>query len=67
MKRNWIYWFMLNGFKVTVIINGTEDEMRAYIPEINPKANGRYSGATDKEVEAAKALGLPVYLAPDLH
>ena len=25
-----------------------------------------YSGATDAEVEAAKKLGLPVYLAPTL-
>jgi hypothetical protein len=66
MKRNWIYWFMMNGFKMTVIINGTEDEMRAYLPEINPKQNGKYSGATDAEVEAAKKLGLPVYLAPTL-
>lgn len=66
MKRNWIYWFMMNGFKMTVIINGTEDEMRAYLSEINPKMDGRYSGATDEEVAAAKKLGLPVYLAPTL-
>ena len=65
-KRNWIYWFMMNGFKMTVIINGTEDEMRAYLPEINPKLDGRYSGATDADVVAAKKIGLPVYLAPTL-
>ncbi len=66
MRRNWIYWFIMNGFKMTVIINGTEDEMRAYLPEINSKGDGHYSGATEKEVEAARALGLPIYLAPTL-
>lgn len=66
MKRNWIYWFSMNGFKMTAIINGTEDEMRAYLTEINPKGDGHYSGATDDEVSAAKKLGLPVYLAPTL-
>lgn len=66
MKRNWIYWFMMNGFKMTVIINGTEDEMRDYLSEVNPNGNGKYSGATDSEVEAAKKLGLPIYLAPTL-
>lgn len=66
MKRDWIYWFMLHGFKMTVIINGTEEEMRAYIPEINPNGGGKYSGATEAEVTAAKKLGLPIYLAPDI-
>ena len=67
MKRNWIYKFSNNGFKMVVIINGTEDEMRAYLSEINPKGDGRYSGATNKEVECWKALGMPIYLAPTLN
>lgn len=65
-KRNWIYKFSMNGFRMAVIIEGTEEEMRAYLPEINPKGDGKYSGATDEDVAAAKKLGLPVYLAPTL-
>lgn len=65
-KRNWIYNFSIHGFKMAVIIEGTEDEMRAYLPEINPDGNGYYSGARDEDVAAAKQLGLPVYLAPTL-
>ena len=66
MKRDWIYKFMMNGFKMVIIIEGTEDEMRAYLPEINPKGNGFYSGATEAEVANYKALGMPIYLAPTL-
>ena len=66
MKRNWIYKFYQRGFKMVIIIEGTEDEMRAYLPEINPKGNGMYSGATDKEVEHYKSLGMPIYLAPTI-
>lgn len=66
MKRNWIYKFSQRGFKMVIIIEGTEDEMRAYIPEIDPDCNGKYSGATNKEVEHYKSLGMPIYLAPTL-
>lgn len=66
-KRNWIYKFFVNGFKMEVMIEGTEDEFRAYIETEFPFAkNGRYSGATEKEVANHKALGLPIYLAPTL-
>lgn len=66
MKRNWIYKFSQRGFLMVVIIEGTEDEMRAYLSEINPNGNGYYSGATDTEVEHYKALGMHIYLAPTL-
>ena len=66
MKRNWIYKFSRNGFQMVIIIEGTEDEMREYLPEINPNGHGWYSGATDDEVAHYKALGMPIYLAPSL-
>ena len=67
MKRNWIYWFMVNGFKMEVMIEGTEEEFRAYIETEFPFAKGgRYSGATDADVAHHKALGMPIYLAPTL-
>lgn len=65
-KRVWIYKFMQRGFQMVVMIEGTEDEMRAYLEEVNPKGNGKYSGATEKEVAHFKALGMPIYLAPTL-
>jgi len=67
MKRIWIYWFTVNGFKMEVMIEGTEEEFRDYIETEFPFAQGgRYSGATEKEVEHHRALNLPIYLAPTL-
>lgn len=64
-KRYWLIHWTNFGFDYPVIIHGTEDEMReycryqyGYVP--------RYSGATDKEIEAAKTLHMKMYLAPEL-
>lgn len=64
-KTNWIVKINVNGFKSAVMISGTEQELQAYIETELPCATS-YRGATEDELEAAQALGLPVYCASSL-
>lgn len=61
MKRYWIAKYVLKGFEFPIFLYGTESEMQdyckgelGYIPA--------YSGATDAEVAAGKALRMKFYI-----
>ena len=72
MRRYWLVGFWKNGFEGKMIVYGTEQELWDYLnSEIGGgddrhTGNYRYSGATEKELEAAKVLGMETYLAPQL-
>ena len=52
-------------FKQLILVRGTESEMREYMnSEIGYV--GRYSACTDRELDAAKLLRIPIYIAPKL-
>ena len=59
-ERIWQVTCIDNGFKYKVFIRTTEQKLQEYMETELPYAVN-YSGATDKEVEAAKLLGLPIY------
>lgn len=61
MKMNWIVNCERHGFRYVVLVNATEERLHKYLETELPEATS-YSGATDREVEAARALHLPVYL-----
>lgn len=71
-KRYWLVAIYKNGFQAKMLVYGTEQEMWAYLnSEIGGgddrhTGNYSYSGATDKEVEMAKALGIKCYLCPEI-
>lgn len=71
-KRNWLVGFYKNGFEGKMIVNGTEQELWAYL---NSEIGGgderhtgdyRYSGASEKDMQAARQLRMKVYLAPEI-
>lgn len=59
-KRHWIVKVTRNGFEFKVMLYGTEKELRNYIDTELSDYSG-YHGATEKEVEAAKTLGMKIY------
>ena len=61
MKLTWMVTCERYGFRYTIFVNATEDRLRKYMESELPEAVS-YTGATDKEVEAARLLKLPVYL-----
>ena len=61
MARNWVINCEKYGFRWVIFVNATEERLRKYMETELPDAKS-YSGATDKEVEAARTLHLPVYL-----
>ena len=63
-NRYWRVNVNMNGFKTVIMFEGTEMELRDYID--SELRYTSYRGATDKEYEAYKALGLPVYIAPKI-
>ena len=71
-KRYWLVAINKNGFEAKFLVYGTEQELWKYLnSEIGGgderhTGNYRYSGATDKEVEAARLLGIKAYLAPGI-
>lgn len=71
-KRYWLVAFWKNGFEGKMLVYGTEEELWVYLDsEIGggterTTGNYRYSGATDKEVEAARILKLKAYLCPEV-
>ena len=66
MKRVWLVTFKKNGFVLNIMVEGTETELIDYCnSEIgggdeNHTGNYKYSGATEKEIEAAKLLKMPI-------
>ena len=60
-KRTWIINCSRYGFKYVIFVNSTEDRLHKYMETELPEATC-YSGATDAEIEAARKLGLPIYL-----
>lgn len=64
-KRTWVFSLVALGFETKLFVYGTEEEVREYMySEFG--SIPRYSGATEKEVEAAKLLKIKIYLAPDV-
>ena len=67
VEHVWQVRIRLNGFETCIMVRGTERELRDYIDsEINHGKVVWYCGATDAEVEAANALRIPIYIAPQL-
>lgn len=61
MARNWMITCERNGFRYKIFVNATEDRLHEYVESEIPEAV-KYSGATDKDIESARQLGLPIYL-----
>ena len=61
----WRVEYEYRGFKQLILVRGTENEMRAYM-DSEMGYVGRYSACSDREIDAAKVLKLPVYIAPKL-
>lgn len=63
-KRHWLIRFWVNGFEGKMLVYGTEEELWDYLgSEIG---NYSYTGATEKEVQAAEVLHLKTYLCPEV-
>lgn len=60
MKRIWVASYNKNGFEFKVLLYGTEQELWDYTTSEFGYQLG-YRGATDKEIEAAKTLGMKIY------
>ena len=61
MKQTWMVTCERYGFRYKIFVNSTEDRLRKYIDSELPEAV-TYTGATEAEIEAARTLGLSVYL-----
>lgn len=61
MKRIWKIKCIRNGFTYNIFIETTEYKLHDYMETEIPDAIS-YIGATEKEVVAAKTLGLPIYI-----
>ena len=59
-ERVWAVKIEINGFASKVLVRATEERLREYI-DSELECWKSYCGASDKEVEAAKILGLPIY------
>lgn len=72
MKRYWLVAIDKNGFEAKFLVWGTEQELWSYLNfeigggDERHTGNYKYSGATAKEVEAARLLGIKAYLAPEI-
>lgn len=63
-KRIWKVNINIYGFRSIIMVEGTEEELQKYLEtELH---NAGYCGATEKDVEAYKALKLPIYIASTL-
>ena len=60
-RRVWVITCQKDGFTYKVFLETIEEKLNSYIMTELPGAVS-YSGATDKEVEAARTLHLPIYL-----
>lgn len=64
-KRTWVFNILNNGFEMKLLVYGTEEEAQEYMRSEFGYIPG-YSGATEKELEAAKVLRSKTYLAPEI-
>lgn len=63
-KRYWMVSLDTNGFQSKFLMYGKETDIQKYmISELGGICG--YSGATEKEVEAAKILHIKAYIAPE--
>lgn len=63
-RRYWLIELEQRGFASKCLMYGTEEEIHAYMEsEIGYMPS--YSGATEKEVEAARLLKIKAYIAPE--
>lgn len=73
MRRYWLVSFWKNGFEGKMLVYGTEEEMWEYLNseigggDSRHTGNYSYSGATEKEIEAAKILRIKAYLCPEIN
>lgn len=61
MKRYWIVKYTWNGFELPLFLYGTESEMQDYCQSELGRIPA-YSGATDAQVEAGRALRMKFYI-----
>lgn len=66
IEHIWKYRIVQNGFETLLFVRGTETEVREYLRTEYPHDKGWHSGCTDAEVQAARALGAKIYIAPQL-
>ena len=59
-ERVWKVKCSRNGFTFCVMVWNTEEKLRRWMETELPEAVS-YRGATEKEEQAAKVLGLPIY------
>lgn len=59
----WRVWYVINGFKVFILVKGTEPEMQDYLTSEMGYV-GRYSAITEQEESDAIQLGANIYLCP---
>ena len=71
-KRYWVVTIWKNGFEAKMVVYGSEEELWDYLnSEIGggterTTGNYAYTGATDKELEAARTLRMKIYLCPEI-
>ena len=63
LERVWKVKYSSHGFKYCILIRGTEPEMRAYL-ESEMGFVGGYRALSDREIDYAEALDIPIYIAP---
>ena len=65
-KRYWLVKISTNKFESRMLVHGTEQELWSYMESELGYIPG-YCGATEKEVAAAKLLGIKAYLCPEVN
>lgn len=61
-ERLWKVKALVNGFEVMVMVRAKEEELTGYLDTELPSWT-HYSGTTEEEENAARALGMKFYLA----
>lgn len=60
-QRVWLVTCERNGFTYKILVDATEKRLIEYMKTELPDSK-RYVGATEKEIEAARDLRMPIYL-----
>lgn len=63
LERVWKVIYYNRRFEQVILVEGTEDEVHDYL-ESEFGFMGRYHALTDDEIQAAKKIGMKIYLAP---
>ena len=63
LERVWKVTYSTPGFKYCILVEGTEPEMQTYMNSEMGFVGG-YHALTDREIDCAKTLHIPIYLAP---